>query len=494
MSRSSMANKYCSIVLILVCAISTFVHLQYATIPSSPFFQDRQQQRDDTSTPATLLLVVATSPNDDGDDAKYDLLQEVRTATRGTEKLVVTLEDKHRSKHQGGGGRGRGGKNALEVFSTAILTQQQDEQQRNNNNNNKNDTTLLKYLLPEIIEENTSRSKLSNKNNITTTILFLNSTTYTQRKKRPRPKVDFGVIGFPKCGTTSLLELFENHNDTTIHSDEKCYKKGTEEQVKKLFAELDELPTRSNATLRGFKCPTSIVNIDWLWKLKEYSEGTKFIIGIRHPVHWFESFYNFRVRKYHEYQSMNVSWYPYPPDPATLMRKDKKFVEFNTDTTRYEYSLMQLGKTDLSASDISALGQRNMRVFMSPAPILIYVEEMLGDDIQEEYFRSKLQSFLELEHPFQKVPKSNSAQASPLNNAKEIINICDEKHKIVRNQLVTNGRHTANWILNHFVKSSDVIIGGDAEYFRRVVESFAIDPCQRKNYTNSNPSNTSMNQ
>jgi hypothetical protein len=47
---------------------------------------------------------------------------------------------------------------------------------------------------------------------------------------------------------------------------------------------------------RGYKAPRDITSVNALRAFGRYFPHTKLIIGVRHPVLWFQSFYNFRVR------------------------------------------------------------------------------------------------------------------------------------------------------------------------------------------------------
>jgi hypothetical protein len=47
---------------------------------------------------------------------------------------------------------------------------------------------------------------------------------------------------------------------------------------------------------RGYKAPRDITNANALTAFATYFPTTKLIIGVRHPVLWFQSFYNYRVR------------------------------------------------------------------------------------------------------------------------------------------------------------------------------------------------------
>jgi hypothetical protein len=61
--------------------------------------------------------------------------------------------------------------------------------------------------------------------------------------------------------------------------------------VKQIYKHLKEGPF-----LRGYKSPNDVENTRAINKLSDHYPQTKLIIGLRHPVRWLESFYNYRVQ------------------------------------------------------------------------------------------------------------------------------------------------------------------------------------------------------
>ena len=53
---------------------------------------------------------------------------------------------------------------------------------------------------------------------------------------------------------------------------------------------------------RGYKSPNDVGNLRAVRIIREYFPKTKLLVGMRHPVLWFESFYNFRI------QVSNTGW------------------------------------------------------------------------------------------------------------------------------------------------------------------------------------------
>ena len=61
----------------------------------------------------------------------------------------------------------------------------------------------------------------------------------------------------------------------------------------------------------GIKCPSTLEHFDFYDNVNTYfsDSNTRYIVGIRHPIEWFESFYNFRVNNVS--QMLDVPWYVY---------------------------------------------------------------------------------------------------------------------------------------------------------------------------------------
>ncbi len=103
----------------------------------------------------------------------------------------------------------------------------------------------------------------------------------------------FAIAGFPKCSTTflrntllSVDEVFFGNNQNEIHL---LNRNSSVRAFKKLFSNHQE-------TTNGFKCPDLLYSATGLKNLHSYFPSTDLVISVRHPVRWFESFYNYRTR------------------------------------------------------------------------------------------------------------------------------------------------------------------------------------------------------
>jgi len=106
-------------------------------------------------------------------------------------------------------------------------------------------------------------------------------------------KLDFAIIGFPKCSTTFLRNgLFASSRKIFLGNDDNEIHYLHHNQVSR-FKEL--FKNHSN-TINGFKCPDLLYSDIGLNNLDTFFHKTDLIITIRHPILWFQSFYNYRVR------------------------------------------------------------------------------------------------------------------------------------------------------------------------------------------------------
>ena len=113
------------------------------------------------------------------------------------------------------------------------------------------------------------------------------------------PSLDFAVAGFPKTGTTFLLGVLGRHPDVVMPPREHC---SLHNSVDETRAWLAAEGARNNATEAtgtarryGIKCPTMVREPSAVERAATLGEGSfDLVVGVRHPVLWFQSFYNYR--------------------------------------------------------------------------------------------------------------------------------------------------------------------------------------------------------
>lgn len=279
---------------------------------------------------------------------------------------------------------------------------------------------------------------------------------------KPVVPLDFFVAGFPKCGTTSLLQSFEVHNETAIPDQESCSildQGGSDDNVlSRMMDELSPLEPQRDVK-RGIKCPTGLKFKHTVDRLQRLYPDTKLIFGMRHPVSYFQSFYNYRVLIHHKQQIQNITQDPIP-SVESLLNHSWQLV--SVDSARYEDTLKNLGKAQESESSSTSF------------TVFLYTLEQLQDkdDERRQRVRDALASFLDLKNTLLPLPHGNR-QTKVFD---ETINICDTKFEKVRNALIEQGKETQRWIQEEFINSPDVTVANE-EHFRQLVETFGSDPC-----------------
>lgn len=114
--------------------------------------------------------------------------------------------------------------------------------------------------------------------------------------------LDFAIVGFPKCGTSSLMFHLLRHPQVSTFEDERC--EISYNQQVKLMKDLYDKPPGSR---RGIKCPMDLESTKLgMRNYDKYFPATDMIVGIRHPVLWFESFYNCTCLPVHHWTLLSL--------------------------------------------------------------------------------------------------------------------------------------------------------------------------------------------
>ena len=220
----------------------------------------------------------------------------------------------------------------------------------------------------------------------------------------------------------------------------------------------------------GIKCPRDL-EVDLAMKnYHNFFPTTKFIIGLRHPILWFQSFYNFRI----------TNDYPMPPPQQLIGRCKRAHQGVCTFRANFSNHLQQI--------------EPFRKVF------LYHVDQLQDDGITQSNtnrtratrFRRDLQTFLELSHPLDDPmmwvqpgrPPASPQRAQELKQLK--INICDHQYIELRRILLKQASHSATWMQavwfqqntpNHNVHVSS------PGYFHQLLNTWHVDPCDNINMT-----------
>eukprot|EP00977_Amphora_coffeiformis_P023336 scaffold13016_cov154-Amphora_coffeaeformis.AAC.9 len=265
--------------------------------------------------------------------------------------------------------------------------------------------------------------------------------------------IDFAMIGNPKTGTTFMSEQWiGQHPDLITPKFEMramVFEKGPGRSIELLFPYIKQkLPPKK----LGYKCPADVREIRALANLREYFPKTKLIIGIRHPVWWFQSFTNYRIR-----HDVDI---PSPMQSRGPCRK------VNANACTYNaYFHVQID------------GQKVPKV-----------AEALREDLSAFLELDTLLPSLETAQP--RVHEDNSTAADPNHfrrrREREVVNICEPQYKELRDELVLVGRDAAEWIETYFMPLPNVIVSSP-DYFRQVLSTYQADPCEVEESSNRKP-------
>ena len=292
--------------------------------------------------------------------------------------------------------------------------------------------------------------------------------------------LDFAIIAFPKSGTTFMKDYLQSSSETWLFKKEFCIKKQDDllQFVKiyyKMHVELKQYSYKKTIKF-GLKCPGVLYRSD-VQIYRQYFPTTKLIIGLRHPVSWFESFYNYQSWR-------NVSM----PPTTQLIGACTVHGKVCTDRARFHSALARLGLTGMEsknelellfgskyASRVSEKQPRPQRssdekmILKLPNPVFLYEVRQIHDKVTSQHLSNSIQQYLQINHVLHEIVPYTQ-------NKSRAINICDSEHNQVRKKLVEHGRNAAHWIQNYFVQSTNVVVTSPDSLFG-LLHDWRKDPC-----------------
>ena len=325
----------------------------------------------------------------------------------------------------------------------------------------------------------------------------------------PDSTLDFLVAGFPKSGTTTLLAALNKHKEIIMDSEEYCQIARPIQQddvnLKRLNRYLDALKksvikerehteiarspvssqtsgTFSSTTSNvdelhgrnlklGIKCPDSVKNFKAIHRLSQHSPDCKFVIGVRHPIWFLQSFYNYRVLETHKKEKVDEGI----PSLFEIWDNNKNWWDVSPDAPRFELFLSQFGKTDLTVQQMRDrfLGRPMLAVKPNRFRIFLYTMEQLEDASQSNILRRDLQYFLGLKDEIPGFGHENKIKGSK--KFPETIDICHPEFDTIRKSLSQSAKETVEW-MHTFLDSPDVIVS-NRPYVEASMEAWKVDPC-----------------
>jgi hypothetical protein len=261
----------------------------------------------------------------------------------------------------------------------------------------------------------------------------------------------------------------------------------------------------------GYKSPHDIVDPKVHQALATYFPNTRLIVGVRHPIHWFESFYNYRIREGHTL----------PAIPDLIGKCEVRSKGICTAAALFHVHLSFLGKTpfrvgngsgdevgivpnNISSAEANLLSARQRKgagLPRLPNPIFLYDMQQLADtkniksndygydndsssdtNRQRRQFATDMTNFLQLQSPLPLIGEAHNTQAedhSLLDRvlSKSIMDICRPEYDALRAALLQEGTKASIWIREYFLTSPDVTVSSP-DYFKELVAQWMVDPCR----------------
>ena len=227
----------------------------------------------------------------------------------------------------------------------------------------------------------------------------------------------------------------------------------------------------------GIKCPRDLEVDLALRNYATYFPNTKFIIGIRNPISWFVSFYNFRI----------TNEFPMPPSTSHILIGKCKRANQGVCTSRANFT------HHLSKLEKNSGGSRNV--------FLYHVDQLNDKDpIRSKQFLVDLSNFLQLSVPMndpmiwikpgQNITNTYNGNATKMKEIQslQISNICDPKYNAIRNVLYQLAIESSNYIQSKLLqpqRRSDGdnndhhpnVVVSSRDYFIELLNQWKVDPC-----------------
>lgn len=303
------------------------------------------------------------------------------------------------------------------------------------------------------------------------------------------PVMDFAIVGFPKCGTTTMeanlayLAPMPGDQDicTPVHQTVYYSYVNWPEHFSS-----NSYPNGTEKLLRGTKCP-AIISDGWLKDWSLYLPRTKLIIGIRHPILWFQSFWNMQLLSGGLRYAKNDTTGKLDPYMITVPCFGNHCRNgcpnrqlLCTNRARFHVTLAALGKTSLTPKERELLspddpdGGINLESNNITNYIFLYEQE----ELNEEYVWEELASFLEVNY----IPHDRYISSHGTVKSVRKTDFCEDQYDFFRAKMMPRAYELSMWLQGYLIpiamdKTRPDVIIPNATRFIDLVEMYKYDPC-----------------
>ena len=338
--------------------------------------------------------------------------------------------------------------------------------------------------------------------------------------------LDFAVVGFGKCGTTTLLQWLQEKSETADGGTvvrapnyeaqflvnrrpsqlvRKMYQFGIEEEEARGAKELQP----HEKFVKGFKNPSDIRRPHSRALLKQYWPETPLIVTVRHPVEWLVSIYNyFKIEKGRTKSNVTVAdMLSMSPDGQRKGRDQDGNTPHFVATAKGEFHaiMAEAGKTPLAENSpewellqpwLDPIHAPQLRQDRLPNPIFFMEMKQLADTntTRAQQFANDLEAFLGLPRHHlpatalhvrpntDRIKKAVTVQtganlATTIDQLK--MDICRPEFAPVLEEMVKIARAASLWFRQYFIQSPEVTVSSP-EYIEELLEAWMVDPCQKE--------------
>jgi len=300
--------------------------------------------------------------------------------------------------------------------------------------------------------------------------------------------VDFAIGGFAKCGTSTLMrvtsaapQIYMGKKNQTKVGEVHDIRKGLIDEFQDRYkGHRNYFSKDGKRSFNGFKAPEILQSQDFLVNMLNFLPSIDLVISTRHPVLHFQSAYNYKYRFINRTEHI----LPEPVDLIGACGHDchnncTRMVKNQNVCTRqsyFHYGLSRLRLTALDSEDeMELLDHHPLSIHPSWSGRLFLIEIGQRTDTnstRKDAWESAYEQFLGIDP--NSLRFSNQKRSA---RHDKIINICDERHRPVRELLLGVGKKASKWIREYLVGSDRVVLA-NREHFLALIEKWQYDPCE----------------
>lgn len=276
--------------------------------------------------------------------------------------------------------------------------------------------------------------------------------------------LDFAIIGFPKCGTSSLKRWLNTSSSIFLDGYEVngLSNNKPDDVVQHLY---DVVSSQKPKVKVGIKNPTDLESS--LQYYNRYFPNTQLFVLLRHPIHWFQSFYNFRRRKHDRLGIASTM----PLLEHLIGKCHKKNDGVCTDRAQFHHAISRLGLTPMNTTEELALLDEPDVATLHPTSQKVFFLEVNQMKEDSGVLRRDLKRFLGV-RDLPTMPTHNVTYES----AEGEIDICHSNYTKVRKVLIEHGQRASQWIIDYLLTSDNAVVSSREEFIDHV-KAWQSDPC-----------------